>query len=118
TIARQHAELQATNERLEAERARTDQLLRAALPPRIVERLQRGETPIADAHAGLVILWADLCKFTQLASSLPPDELVVLLDELFSRFDVVVQRAGLEKIKTVGDGYLAVAGIPQPTDAD
>ncbi|HEV8547768.1 MAG TPA: adenylate/guanylate cyclase domain-containing protein, partial [Polyangiaceae bacterium] len=118
TIARQHAELVATNERLEAERGRSDQLLRAALPPRIVERLQRGETPIADAHAGLVILWADLCKFTQLASSLPPSELVVLLDELFSSFDAVVQRAGLEKIKTVGDGYLAVAGIAQPTDAD
>lgn len=118
TIAEQHAALSATNQRLEQERARTEQLLRAALPPRIVERLQRGETPIADAHAGLVILWADLCRFTQLASSLPPAELVVLLDELFSRFDSVVQREGLEKIKTVGDGYLAVAGIAEPGSAD
>jgi len=118
TIDAQHAELSATNQRLEQARAKTEQLLRAALPPRIVERLQRGESPIADAHAGLVILWADLCRFTQLASSLPPAELVVLLDELFSRFDAIVQRAGLEKIKTVGDGYLAVAGITQPDKSD
>ncbi|HWP08981.1 MAG TPA: adenylate/guanylate cyclase domain-containing protein [Polyangiaceae bacterium] len=118
TIDEQHAELVTTNARLEQERAKTEQLLRSALPPRIVERLQRGETPIADAHSGLVILWADLCRFTQLASSLPPAELVVLLDELFSRFDAVVQREGLEKIKTVGDGYLAVAGIAKPGRAD
>jgi class 3 adenylate cyclase len=118
TIATQHAELSATNTRLEQERAKTEQLLRAALPSRIVERLQRGESPIADVHEGLVILWADLCRFTQLASALPPTELVMLLDELFSRFDAIVQREGLEKIKTVGDGYLAVAGITKPSSAD
>ena len=118
TIAEQHAELVTTNARLEQERAKTEQLLRSALPSRIVERLQRGETPIADAHSELVIVWADLCRFTQLTSSLPPAELVVLLDELFSRFDAVVQREGLEKIKTVGDGYLAVAGIAEPGSAD
>jgi class 3 adenylate cyclase len=118
TIARQNAELTAANDKLADERAKSENLLRAALPPRIVERLQRGETRIADAHAAVTILWADLCGFTELASALPPAELVDLLDELFSSFDAVVHAFGLEKIKTVGDGYLAVAGIAEPNDLD
>jgi class 3 adenylate cyclase len=118
TIAAQHAELLAAHETLAAERAKSEQLLRSALPSRIVERLQRGEVRIADAHPSLIILWADLCDFTQLASTLAPDRLVDLLDDLFCRFDEVVQTHGLEKIKTVGDGYLAVAGITETRAGD
>jgi class 3 adenylate cyclase len=118
TIAEQHAELLAAHETLAAERAKSEKLLRSALPSRIVERLQKGEARIADAHPSLIILWADLCDFTHLASTLAPDRLVDLLDELFCRFDEIVQAHGLEKIKTVGDGYLAVAGITQARPGD
>jgi class 3 adenylate cyclase len=118
TIAEQHAELLAAHETLAAERTKSEKLLRSALPSRIVERLQRGEVRIADAHPSLIILWADLCDFTQLASTLAPDGLVDLLDDLFCRFDEIVQRHGLEKIKTVGDGYLAVAGITEERAGD
>jgi class 3 adenylate cyclase len=118
TIAEQHTELLAAHETLASERAKSEKLLRSALPSRIVERLQRGETRIADAHPNLIILWADLCDFTQLASTLPPEPLVELLDDLFCRFDEVVGAHGLEKIKTVGDGYLAVAGITEARPGD
>lgn len=113
TIAEQHTELLAAHETLAAERAKSEKLLRNALPSRIVERLQSGEARIADAHPNVTILWADLCDFTQLASTLTPERLVDLLDDIFSCFDLVVQEHGLEKIKTVGDGYLAVAGIKE-----
>jgi class 3 adenylate cyclase len=118
TIAKQHAELLAAHDTLAEERAKSEKLLRSALPSRIVERLQQGEPRIADAHPSLTILWADLCDFTQLASTLAPDRLVDLLDDLFSCFDLVVKEHGLEKIKTVGDGYLAVAGITEPKAGD
>jgi class 3 adenylate cyclase len=118
TIAQQHAELLAAHDTLAAERAKSEKLLRSALPSRIVERLQKGEARIADAHPSVTIVWADLCDFTQLASTLAPDRLVDLLDDLFSCFDLVVQKHGLEKIKTVGDGYLAVAGITETSDRD
>jgi class 3 adenylate cyclase len=118
TIAEQHAELLAAHETLAAERTKSEKLLRSALPSRIVERLQRGEVRIADAHPSLIIVWADLCDFTQLATTLAPDGLVDLLDDLFCRFDEVVQLHGLEKIKTVGDGYLAVAGITEGRPGD
>jgi class 3 adenylate cyclase len=118
TIAAQHAELLAAHDTLAVERAKSEKLLRSALPSRIVERLRSGEARIADAHENLVILWADLCDFTQLASTLTPDLLVDLLDDLFCRFDETVQAHGLEKIKTVGDGYLAVAGITETRAGD
>jgi len=118
TIARQNAELSAANDKLADERAKSESLLHAALPPRIVERLKHGEARIADAHPAVTVLWADLCGFTELASALSPADLVGLLDELFSSFDAVVHAFGLEKIKTVGDGYLAVAGIAEPNDLD
>lgn len=118
TIAQQHAELLAAHETLAAERAKSEKLLRNALPSRIVERLQKGEARIADAYPNVVILWADLCDFTHLASTLAPERLVDLLDDLFCRFDEIVQEHGLEKIKTVGDGYLAVAGITEASPGD
>ncbi len=118
TIERQHSALAAVNEKLEAERQKTEKLLSAVLPARIVERLRAGEAPIADSHEKLTIVMADLCDFTQLASALKPPELVELLDELFSEFDGVAKSHALEKIKTIGDGYLAVLGIEKPTSHD
>jgi len=118
TIARQHAELEKAHQWLADERARSERVLYAVLPPRIAERLRQGESPIADVHPELTIVFADLAGFTHLAAELPPTEMVDILNELFSRFDEIVAEHQLEKIKTVGDAYLAVRGLTEPSPAD
>ena len=118
TIARQHAELEKAHAFVEAERARSERVLYAVLPPRIAERLRHGESPIADVHPELTIVFADLTGFTHLAAELPAVELVEILNELFSRFDEVVEQFRLEKIKTVGDAYLAARGMQKPAPED
>lgn len=118
TIARQHAELELAHRLVSEERARSERVLYAVLPPRIAERLRQGERPIADVHSELTVVFADLAGFTHLAAELPAASMVELLNELFSLFDHVMQEYQLEKIKTVGDAYLAVRGIETPTPAD
>lgn len=118
TIARQHAELEKAHRWVEEERARSERVLYAVLPPRIAERLRQGECPIADVHPELTIVLADLAGFTHLAAELPPTEMVEILNELFSRFDEIVAEYELEKIKTVGDAYLAVRGLEEPHAED
>ena len=118
TIARQHAELEKAHRFVEAERARSERVLYAVLPPRIAERLRQGESPIADLHPELTIVFADLTGFTLLAAELPPVEMVEILNELFSRFDEVAEQFQLEKIKTVGDAYLAARGMQTPLPED
>jgi class 3 adenylate cyclase len=117
-VTRLNAELAENNRLLEGERAHSERLLRAVLPPRIVERLRRGESPIADTHERVTVLLADLASFTHLTSELSASRMVDLLDQLFSEFDRIAGAHGLEKIKTVGDGYLAVCGIVQPLERD
>jgi len=118
TIARQHSELEKAHRWMEEERARSERVLYAVLPPRIAERLRQGESPIADVHPELTIVFADLAGFTHLAAELPPTEMVEILNELFSRFDEIVAQYQLEKIKTVGDAYLAVRGLEEPESQD
>jgi adenylate cyclase len=69
---------------------------------------------IAERSDEVSVLFVDIAGFTPAAERLPAEEVVVLLDEIFSAFDELVARHGLEKIKTIGDGYLAAAGIPTP----
>ena len=69
---------------------------------------------IADHFDATTILFADVVDFTPLSEQLPPAEVVGMLDRLFSRFDALVERHGLEKVKTVGDCYMAAAGVPNP----
>lgn len=99
---------------LEDERARSERLLLNVLPASVAERLKRDPAPIADRHPEASVLFADIADFTTLSSSLEPEELVRLLNEIFTEFDHVVARFGLEKIKTIGDAYMAVAGVPVP----
>ena len=104
---------------LDAERGRADDLLANTLPLAIVERLkERGSTPqaefIADGLDEVSVLFADMVGFTAHAERIGPAQLVALLDEVFTRFDEVAAHAGMEKIKTVGDAYMAVAGAPNP----
>jgi class 3 adenylate cyclase len=103
-------------EALSHEKARADELLRNVLPASISTRLLAGERTIADAYPSVTVLFADIVGFTPLTARLPADELVSLLGRLFSRFDELVAARGLEKIKTVGDAYMAAGGLPEPLD--
>jgi adenylate cyclase len=98
----------------EREAARSEALLRNVLPGPIVERLKRSSTRIADGYAEASVLFADVVDFTPYAERTPPGEVVGLLDDVFSRFDALTARHGLEKIKTVGDAYMVVGGVPEP----
>jgi adenylate cyclase len=98
--------------RVDEERARADGLLHDMLPDSIARRLLAGERP-ADRHPDVTVLFADLVHFTQLAESLPADRVVQVLDRVFSAFDALVERHGLEKIKTIGDAYMAASGVPE-----
>jgi adenylate cyclase len=94
--------------------ARSDELLSNALPASIAERMKHGEQHIAEAYPETTILFADLVGFTPWAQRTDPDRVVRVLDDLFSRFDELAAGCGMEKIKTIGDSYMAVAGAPQP----
>lgn len=96
---------------LDEERARSQSLLRNVLPQRVIDRLEAGETRIADRHDDAVVLFSDFVGFTGISAELPAAELVADLDGLFRAFDEICIATGIEKIKTVGDAYLAVAGL-------
>ncbi|HSM02358.1 MAG TPA: adenylate/guanylate cyclase domain-containing protein [Acidimicrobiia bacterium] len=93
---------------------RTERLLLNILPAPIVERLKAGVSPIADRIDTVTILFADIVDSTPLAERLDPDDFVDLLDRVFTHFDDLADRCGLEKIGSIGDGYMAVAGAPIP----
>lgn len=103
------------NRALAAERQRSEELLHNVLPAEIVSRLQGTPLPIADSYEQATVLFADIVGFTPLSTSLPADEVVHLLDLLFSSFDDLCETRGMEKIKTIGDAYMAVAGVPTST---
>jgi len=99
--------------RREAE-ARSDELLTNAIPLPIARRLKRGEKRIADIYPETTVLFTDLVDFTPWAQRNVPTHVAGVLDRLFSRFDDLVTAARLEKIKTIGDSYMAVSGAPEP----
>ncbi|MBI5801867.1 MAG: response regulator [Verrucomicrobia bacterium] len=107
-------ELQYEKELLQLEKEKSERLLLNILPHPIAERLKRGERTIADSHAEVTVLFADLVGFTQLSSKTEPHDLVNLLNEVFTHFDHLAERHGLEKIKTIGDNYMLVGGLPLP----
>ena len=93
---------------------RSHELLCKALPPSIVDRMMGGTRVIADSFDSVTILFADVVGFTPLAARRSASEIVSLLDRIFLMFDEIAERHGLEKIKTIGDAYMAVAGAPDP----
>ena len=99
---------------LEAERARSEGLLRNMLPEAIAERLKQRQEVIADASPQVTVLFTDIVDFTAHAERSPPEATVALLNELFSQFDALTEARGLEKIKTVGDAYMVAGGLPNP----
>ena len=106
--------LRYTDVRRLAAEARVDELLTNAIPAAIAARLRRGERRIADAYPATTILFADVVGFTPWAQRTAPDRVVAVLDDIFSAFDQLTEESGLEKIRTIGDGYMAVAGAPVP----
>jgi class 3 adenylate cyclase len=99
---------------LAAEQERSEALLLSIFPRAVAERLKISQGVIAERSEEVSVLFADITGFTPTAERLPAEEVVVMLDEIFSAFDDLVARHGLEKIKTIGDGYLVAAGIPTP----
>jgi adenylate cyclase len=99
---------------LRVEQDKAENLLLNILPRSIAEKLKADTQTIADSFGSASILFADVVDFTPLAQRLPPSEVVGILDRLFSYFDSLADRYGLEKIKTIGDCYMVAAGVPTP----
>lgn len=99
---------------IDSERTESERLLLNVLPESISKRLRRGESPIADDFSDATVLFADIVGFTPMASKLTAGEVVTMLNGLFSQFDELVAERGVEKVKTIGDAYMVVAGLPEP----
>lgn len=128
-ILRQSAEVKQLYDQVVTEKKMTERLLLNVLPYAIAERLkerrlkERGGITddnfpplIADSFPDVTVLFADIVGFTKFSAGVSPEKLVILLDEIFTDFDGIADKRGLEKIKTIGDAYMAVAGIPVPAD--
>jgi len=108
--------LQAEQEKSQQLLLQSEQLLRKVFPQAVIPRLNAGENPIADEFADVTVLFSDIVGYTSLAEHLGPRKTVMLLNDLYRRFDQAAAEHGVEKIETVGDGYLAVGGAPERND--
>ena len=99
---------------IEAERQRSERLLLNILPAPIAARLKAGEGTIVDHFPVVTVLFADIVGFTALTARISSGELIALLNDVFSAFDRLAEKHGIEKIKTIGDAYMVVAGLPEP----
>ena len=99
---------------IEQERSESERLLLNVLPLAVSERLRRGESPIADDYPDVSVMFADIVGFTPISAKLPAHDVITMLSDLFSMFDDLVAERGLEKIKTIGDAYMAAGGLPEP----
>jgi class 3 adenylate cyclase len=106
--------LRHTDIRRREAQALADDLLTNAIPISIAARLKHGERRIAEVYPETTVLFTDLSGFTAWTRQADPGRVVGFLDELFTRFDELAAAAGVEKIKTIGDSYMAVAGAPEP----
>jgi adenylate cyclase len=108
------------HDQLQVEQEKSEQLLLNILPKSVAERMKKGETNIADSFPDVTVLLADLVGFTTLSAHIGPEQIVQLLNEIFSAFDLLAEKHGLEKIKTIGDAYMVVGGIsfPRPDHAE
>ncbi|MBL4665829.1 MAG: response regulator [Sneathiella sp.] len=102
-------------EQLETEKAKNEKLLLSILPQHVVVRLNKGEGIIADRFEEVTVLFSDLVGFTQFSAVTPPADLVEYLNWIFSHFDILANELGVEKVKTIGDAYMVVAGMPHPS---
>jgi class 3 adenylate cyclase len=112
-LVQEHRELDQQKKMVEKEQEISEKLLLNILPADIAERLKNNESTIADHFEDVTVLFADLVGFTLLSKKIPPEELVTLLNSLFSRFDALAEKHGLEKVKTNGDSYMIAGGLPE-----
>lgn len=106
--------LRTTFYQLTEEQKKSEHLLLNILPESVANRLKEKPTTIAEGFAEVTVLFADIVGFTQLSTQVSPQELVALLNHIFSAFDELAEKHGLEKIKTIGDAYMVVGGLPHP----
>ncbi len=99
---------------IQAQRDRADKLLYNVLPKQIAERLKESDETIAEEFSSATVLFADIVNFTPISARFGPLEVVEMLNELFSHFDELVDKYGVEKIQVAGDGYMVAAGVPTP----
>jgi class 3 adenylate cyclase len=99
------------HEEIRIERDRSERLLLNILPPAIADRLKRNEINIAQGHADVTVMFADIVGFTRMTEELSPVETVKILNDVFSIFDDIADKYRVEKIKTIGDAYMACAGL-------
>ena len=109
-----HLMLKLAREKLQQEQALSERLLLNILPAPIASRLKQGEKTIADDYAEVTVLFADIVDFTSISAQMAPARLIAMLNEIFSVCDRLAAKHGLEKIKTIGDAYMVVGGLPQP----
>ncbi len=100
-----------THEEIRVEKERSEKLLLNILPPSIAERLKRNEVNIAQGHADVTVMFADIVGFTRMTEELSPVETVKILNDVFTLFDDIADKHHVEKIKTIGDAYMAAAGL-------
>jgi class 3 adenylate cyclase len=105
------AQVDASHAEIRIERDRSERLLLNILPPAIAERLKRNEVNIAQGHADVTVLVADIVDFTRMTEEISPVETVKILNDVFSLFDDIADQYHVEKIKTIGDAYMAAAGL-------
>jgi adenylate cyclase len=104
-------QVDASHEEIRLEKDRSEKLLLNILPPAIAERLKRNEVNIAQGHADVTVMFADIVGFTRMTEELSPVETVKILNDVFSIFDDIADKYQVEKIKTIGDAYMAAAGL-------
>lgn len=114
-IELRNSQLQEKNLLIEEERQKSEMLLLNILPPKIAERLKKGEKIIADKFESVTVLFADIVGFTNMSARVSPEHLVENLSMIFTTFDLLAAKYKLEKIKTIGDAYMLVGGLPEPT---
>ncbi len=108
--------VQVRTRELAAEKDKSDQLLRAILPDKIADELKDEVHSVAEAFSDVTLLFSDIVSFTKVSSNHTASEIVTALNDLFTRFDERAKRMGVEKIKTIGDAYMAACGVPSPNE--
>lgn len=109
--ARLQVNLENTHRLLVIEQEKSERLLLSMLPQKIADRLKEERSAIADHHSDVTVMFADIVNFTGLSERMPPKQIVALLNEVFSEFDQLAEKYGLEKIKTIGDAYMVAGGL-------
>jgi adenylate cyclase len=113
-LERRMAELSEARREAELERARSDRLLLNILPRVVAEELRANEQVVPRYHESVTIMFADFEGFSRLTEQIEPKSLIEQLDQFFSAFDAIAERHRLEKLKTIGDAYMCVGGLPEP----